>query len=140
MTSLTSTAQGPAAGSRQGSSRRAVANQLHSCSISADTITSDTTSRVPNLTARRAYDPPTMLWELLRYPSGDAHAQLYWRRRISVLAVLGVILLLVVMLALRGGGPDVQPASAEVSTTEAAGAPPPLAAAPAPPSATPSAT
>src|SRR3954468_19065438 len=123
MTSLTRTAQGPAAGSRQGRSRRAVANQVHSPGSSVDTVTSDTRPRVPNPAPRRAYDPPTMLWELLRYPSGDAHAQLYWRRRMSGLAVLSVILLLVVVLAFRGGGgsPEVSPASAEVSTTEAAG-------------------
>lgn len=67
-----------------------------------------------------------MLWELLRYPSGDAHAQLFWRRRMSVLAVLSVILLLVLVLALKGGGgPDVQPTAAEVTATDAGGAPAP---------------
>src|ERR1700712_5379027 len=73
-----------------------------------------------------------MLWELLRYPSEDPHAQMYWRRRLSVLAVAATLLLLVLVLLLRGGGdPQVQRASAEVPGTAAvpsASAPPPSAA------------
>jgi hypothetical protein len=66
-----------------------------------------------------------MWWELLRYPSGDAQAQVFWRRRMSVLAVVGVIALLLLVLLVRGnGGPDsVTPTAAErpasASTTSA---------------------
>ena len=45
-----------------------------------------------------------MWWELLRYPSDDAQAQVFWRRRMSVLAVVGVVALLLLVLLFRGGG------------------------------------
>jgi hypothetical protein len=55
-----------------------------------------------------------MWWELLRYPTGDAQAQVFWRRRMSVLAVVAVLGVLVLVLLLRGGGSDsVTPTAAE---------------------------
>jgi hypothetical protein len=71
-----------------------------------------------------------MRWELLRYPAGDARAQMYWRRRMSVLgAVLAVGLLLVVLVA-RGGGSQastITPVAAEPSAGSAAANQPPPA-------------
>lgn len=79
-----------------------------------------------------------MLWEMLRYPSDDPHAQVFWRRRVSVLAVVGVIALLMVVLLLKGGGgtDSVTPAAAERPGT---GAPGPSTA-PAVPASSPSGT
>src|SRR4051794_37895370 len=69
-----------------------------------------------------------MLWELLRYPS-DPHAQVFWRRRVSVLAVVAVVALLMLVLLFRGGGPDsVTPTAAEqpvAAGSPAAGPPAP---------------
>jgi hypothetical protein len=63
-----------------------------------------------------------MLWELLRYPSDDPHAQVYWRRRVSVLAVVAVVALLMVVLLFRGGGSDsVTPTAAERPAATAGG-------------------
>jgi hypothetical protein len=45
-----------------------------------------------------------MWWELIKYPSEDARAQVFWRRRVSVLAGLAGLLLLVLVVMLRGGG------------------------------------
>lgn len=72
-----------------------------------------------------------MLWELLRYPSDDPLAQVYWRRRVSVLAVVAVVALLLLVLLFRGGGSDsVTPTAAE-QPVAAAGAPSPGPSAPA---------
>lgn len=88
-----------------------------------------------------------MWWELLRYPSDDPQAQIFWRRRVSVLAVAAVVVLLMLTLLLRGGGADeVTPTSAEqVAPTAAPVAPaavlpasPSPTASPAPPSPSPS--
>jgi hypothetical protein len=67
-----------------------------------------------------------MWWEMLKYPSGNAQAQVYWRRRVSVLAVVGVIALLLLVLLFRGhGGPDsVTPTAAERATASATASPP----------------
>jgi hypothetical protein len=55
-----------------------------------------------------------MVWDLVRYPAGDAHAQVFWRRRMAVLAVAALVLLPLAVMLLRGGGPDsVTPAAAE---------------------------
>lgn len=45
-----------------------------------------------------------MWWELLRYPTEDARAQVFWRRRVAVLAGLAGLLLLMLVVVLRGGG------------------------------------
>jgi hypothetical protein len=80
-----------------------------------------------------------MWWELLRYPTGDAQAQVFWRRRMSVLAVVAVLGLLVLVLLLRGGGSDsVTPTAAERPAPASGGGPQVLA--PAPASAAPSAS
>lgn len=55
-----------------------------------------------------------MLWDMVRYPAGDAQAQVFWRRRVAVLAVAALVVLLLAVLLLRGGGADsVTPTSAE---------------------------
>jgi hypothetical protein len=55
-----------------------------------------------------------MWWDIFRYPSGNPQAQIFWRRRMVVLAV-GVVtaLLLVVIVTHRGGPTNLQPAAAE---------------------------
>jgi hypothetical protein len=76
-----------------------------------------------------------MVWDLVRYPAGDAQAQVFWRRRMAVLAVAALVLLLLAVMLLRGGGPDsVTPAAAErpVAGGADAAALPPSAAPPAP--------
>ncbi len=85
-----------------------------------------------------------MVWEMVKYPAGDAQAQVYWRRRMSVLGVLALLLLLVAVMMLRGGGgsTSVTPAAAErpaVAPGGQDGAPLPATASPSA-SATPSAT
>jgi hypothetical protein len=83
----------------------------------------------------------TMWSDLLRYPSGDPQAQVFWRRRMSVLAVLAVLGLLLVVLFARGGGSSsVTPTAAERPVPDAGGAPPPSDTSSLPASPSPSAT
>jgi hypothetical protein len=58
-----------------------------------------------------------MWWELLKYPADDPRAQIYWRRRLSVLAVAVTLVLLFLVLVVHSGGGSsghAQPAAAEV--------------------------
>src|SRR3978361_1163815 len=126
MISLTSTPQGPASGRRQGRSRRTLRNQTQTCITSGDTA--------PRCQARPARTPsitPTMWWELLRYPSDDAQAQVFWRRRMSVIAILVIVGVLLLTLFLQRGGTDsVQPTAAvrpSPAAPASSAAPPPPA-------------